>query len=246
MSNASGTTARREEEIAFLAVESALGIDIVLADTDGRQGMPDGNWDYPDGSCRRAVIEVTSPPADLLMKQWAQQRRDGVPQTDEGDVPTRLGETDLVVSEMLNADWGRQNVDKLLRQPADERHLFLFGRGHDVAKYFYRLADPGMHGGTEEIGPIVLPDGITDIWFRGRTTLAALDVLGPKDVRIARFQASSGWTRYVVRIDEQDLPSFDPRIAKDRAPEGWRTPKVRTADAVRARACGSDAPSSES
>ena len=67
------------------------------------------------------------------MKEWAAAKREGRPQSESGSVPTRFGELAQVCTEMLATDWSRANFDKLVAQPADERHLFLFGRGHDCA-----------------------------------------------------------------------------------------------------------------
>lgn len=47
MSNSAGAKASREEEIAFLAMEQVLGVDIRLADAGGGSKMPDGSWDGP-------------------------------------------------------------------------------------------------------------------------------------------------------------------------------------------------------
>ena len=132
MSNAAWAQANREEEIAFLAMEEVLRVDIRLADAGAGNKMPDGAWLYPDGQGRRGIVEITSPPAAVLMKEWAAAKREGRPQSESGSVPTRFGELAQVCTEMLATDWARENLDKLLAQPADERHLFLFGRGHDV------------------------------------------------------------------------------------------------------------------
>jgi hypothetical protein len=44
MSNATGAKARREEEIAFLAMEKVLGVEIKLADAGPGDKKPDGTW----------------------------------------------------------------------------------------------------------------------------------------------------------------------------------------------------------
>jgi hypothetical protein len=226
MSNASDAQASREEEIAFLALEQVLGVDIKLADAGAGDKKPDGFWLHPEDDARHGIVEVTSPPATSLMSEWAAAKREGRRQSEAGSVPTRWGELAQVCTELLAEDWGRDNLDKLLAQPADERHLFLFGRGYDVENYFFRLSDSYADQTAEHVEDLVLPEGISDVWFRGR---AHRDfVLGPADLRLARFQAASGWRRYVVSIEEQLLPSPNPSMADDRVPENWRRPKDRT------------------
>jgi hypothetical protein len=44
MSNVAGATTSREEEIAFLALEQVLGVDIKLADAGAGDKKPDGSW----------------------------------------------------------------------------------------------------------------------------------------------------------------------------------------------------------
>ncbi len=175
MNNAAGTRAKREEEIAFLAMEDVLGIDIRLADVGARNKMPDGAWVYPYGQGRKGLVEITSPPADVLMKEWAAAKRERRPQTESGSIPTRLGELAQVCHEMLATDWARENIDKLVAQPADERHLFLFGRTHDVNHYFYRLSDTLDDAPAEHVEDLQLSEGISDVWFRSRTGPAPED-----------------------------------------------------------------------
>ena len=79
MSNATGAQASREEEIAFLAMEEVLGVDIRLADAGGGNKMPDGTWVYPDGQGRRGIVEITSPPAASPDEGWAAAKREGRP-----------------------------------------------------------------------------------------------------------------------------------------------------------------------
>lgn len=226
MSNAAGAQAKREEEIAFLAMEEILGVEIRLADAGGGNKMPDGAWLYPDGQ-RRGIIEITSPPAEDLMKEWAAAKREGRPQSESGSVPTRLGELAEVCNEMLATDWAKGNLDKLLAQPADERHLFLFGRGDDVDHYFYRLSDTYDDAPGEQVQDLELPEGISDVWFRGRAWRDPDDRQGPTKVRLARFQAGAGWKRYEVTVEERRLPSPNASIAADSVPDGWREPKDR-------------------
>lgn len=135
MSNVVGKTASREEETAFLALEQVLGVEIKLADAGGGDKMPDGVWVYPDDGARRAIVEITSPPATSLMKRWAAAKRAGQPQSESGSIPVRLGGLAQVCTEMLAEDWAKENLDKLLAQPADERHLFLFGRSYNLTSF---------------------------------------------------------------------------------------------------------------
>jgi hypothetical protein len=142
MSNVPGAKASREEEIAFLALEQVLEVEIKLADAGAGDKKPDGSWVYPDGQERQGIVEITSPPATSLMGEWARAKKAGQPQTEGGSIPLRLNELAQVCSEMLAEDWARENFDKLLAQSADERHLFLFARGHkEGGHYFYRLSD---------------------------------------------------------------------------------------------------------
>lgn len=142
MSNAAGAKTSREEEIAFLAMEQVLGVDIKLADAGAGNKMPDGTWRSPDDHQSLGIVEVTSPPATSLMASWALAKREGKPQEEGGSIPLRLGELAEICTEMLAEAWAQENLDKLLAQPADERHLFLFARGHkEGGHYFYRLSD---------------------------------------------------------------------------------------------------------
>jgi len=228
MSNSPGAKVRREEEIAFLAMEQVLGVDIRLADANGGDKMPDGSWENRDGRTR-CIVEVTSPPADRLMAEWAKAKREGRSQAESGAVPLRLNELADVCAELLASDWAVENIEKLKAQPADERHLFLFGRGHDVGHYFYRLSDSCEVGSTEPVADLVLPDGISDVWFRGRARRKSGQLLGSTEVWLARYGTALGWQRYVVEIEEQDLPSPAAGIADDPVPAPMRHTKDRTA-----------------
>lgn len=220
--------ATREEEIAFLAMEEILGVDIRLADAGTGNKMPDGTWVYANGQGRSGIVEITSPPAAVLMKEWAAAKREGRPQSESGSIPTRLGELANVCTEMLATDWASENVDKLVAQPVDERHLFLFGRGYDVANYFYRLSDTFEHGQAEHVEDLELPEGISDVWFRGRARRDPDCRQGSTEVRLARFQAGVGWHRYTTSIEERQLPSPNAGIVDDPVPDGWRKPKDRS------------------
>lgn len=229
VSNNANAKARREEEIAFLAMEQVMSVDIRLADADGGEKMPDGSWVCDDGR-RRGLVEITSPPAAGLMGEWARAKKAGRPQTESGVIPLRLNELAEVCAEILATDWALKNIAKLRAQPADERHLFLFGRGHDVKHYFYRLSDWHDDGSREVVGDLVLPEGISDVWFRGRARRENDQLVGPTEVWLARFRAGVGWQRYVVTIDELALPSPAAGIADDGVAAEMRHPKDRTVD----------------
>lgn len=228
MSNSAAAQASREEEIAFLAMEQVLGVDIRLADAAGGDKMPDGAWVSADGR-RRGVVEVTSPPATELMAHWARAKREGRAQTESGSVPVCLNELADVCNEMLATGWAVENLEKLQAQPADERHLFLFGRAYDVQNYFYRLSDTCEDGSMEVVDDLVLPEGVTDVWFRGRARRDSGREVGTTRVWLARYQHAVGWQRYVVEMEELDLPSPNPSIADDLVYGGQRKPKDRTA-----------------
>ncbi|MFI7025749.1 hypothetical protein ACIBMZ_23840 [Micromonospora sp. NPDC049900] len=228
MSNVAGAKTSREEEIAFLALEQVLGVDIKLADAGAGNRKPDGSWVYPDEQRRRGIVEVTSPPATSLMREWARAKKAGRPQIESGSIALRWNELAQVCAEMLAEGWARDNLDKLRAHPADERHLFLFSRGHSGgAHYFYRLSDSYADGSIEHVDDIVLPPGISDVWFRGRARRDLGQPLGSAELWLARYQTGSGWHRYVVRIEEQQLPSPNPRISDDGVPVGWRILKDR-------------------
>lgn len=114
MSSVAGKAASREEEIAFLAMEQVLGVEIELADAGGGDKMPDRVWVCTDNRARRAIVEVTSLPATDLMERWAADKRAGRPQSESGSVPVRFGELAQVCTEMLAEDWAKRNIDKLL------------------------------------------------------------------------------------------------------------------------------------
>ena len=74
MSNAAGVRASREEEIAFLVMETVLGVDIHLADAGAGNQKPDGAWVSRDAKGRRGIVEITSPPDKELLKKWHKPR----------------------------------------------------------------------------------------------------------------------------------------------------------------------------
>lgn len=231
MSNSADAKARREEEIAFLAMEQVLGVDIMLADADGSPKMPDGAWLSPDDGGRRGIVEITSPPATELLRAWARAKKAGKPQEESGSIPLRLNELADVCEELLATEWAQENILKLQAQPAHERHLFLFGRGYNVQHYFYRLSDSYEDGSSEDVGDLVLPEGIASVWFRGRALREGDRLMGTTKVWLARYQTGFGWCRYVVTIEELDLPSPNAGIADDPVLADRRHPKDRTAAA---------------
>lgn len=162
------------------------------------------------------------------MKAWVADKREAKRQSEGGSVPTRLGELRQVCEELLAESWAVENIYKLLAYLADERHLFLFARTYDVENYFYRLSDTYENASIEHVDDLVLPEGISDVWFQGRAKRNGDSLRGPTAVWLARFQRASGWHRYVVSIEEQQLPAPNPSIADDKVPPNWRQPKDRT------------------
>lgn len=225
MSNAAGTRSSREEEIAFLIMEDVLGVDIHLADAGAGDKEPDGAWTIASESGRGGIVEITSPPDKELLKKWAQAKRDGVPQAESGSIPVYLNELDKFCTDLLGEDWALENIAKLLAKPADERHLFLFGRSYKFESYFYRLSDEYDTGRAEPVGHLVLPDGLSSVWFRGRA--AHYHEWGIR-IWVARFQTGSGWHRQAVDIDERHLPSPNPGMVDDKVTLELRTPKDRS------------------
>lgn len=226
MSNSKDAKPRREEEIAFLAMEQALGVDIRLADAGGGNGKPDGAWQSVEGS-RKGIVEITSPPDEELMRQRAHAKRDGDLQKDSGSVPARLNDLANLCMELLAEEWAQKNIEKLQAQPADERHLFLYAHGEDMLDCFGRLSDVYQDGSSEAVEELVLPDGISDVWFRGRAWRESRKS-ETFDQWMARYQVGEGWHRYVATIKELELPSPPPGLAEDPMPLEKRHPKDRT------------------
>lgn len=141
--------------------------------------------------------------------------------------PTAARRTRRGLRRTARGRWARENIEKLLAQPADERHLFLFARSHAEGNYLYRLSDTYDDATSEYVDDLVLPNGISDVWFRGRARRDPQERQGSTAVWLARFQAGVGWHRYVVNIEERHLPSPNRGIADDSVPEGWRQPKDR-------------------
>lgn len=225
MSNAVGAKASREEEVAFLIMESVLGVDIHLADAGSGNNRPDGVWSIQSAKGNRGIVEITSPPDTELLKKWAQAKRDGESQSEGGFIPLRLNELDQVCSDLLSEDWAMENIAKLRAEPANERHLFLFGRSHRIESYFYRLSDQYDNLGVEPVDDLVLPEGLNSVWFRGRAQRCDE---WRRRVWVARFLKGSGWHRHTVDIDERHLPSPNPSIAADKILSNIRSPKDRS------------------
>ena len=110
MSNRSDTRASREEEIAFLVLERVLGVEIWLADAGSGDSMPDGAWVSSGAVPRCGVVEVTSPPDEKLMREWAIAKRDGRRQSEGGSVPLRWHQLGEICSEMLREPWALGRV----------------------------------------------------------------------------------------------------------------------------------------
>lgn len=224
MSNSVGTQASREEELALLIMENVLGVDIQLADAGAGNNKPDGSWVISDAIRYRGIVEITSPPDTKLMKQWAKDKREGRRQSEGGSIPIYWNKLDKFCTDLLSEDWALKNIAKLLNEPADERHFFLFGRSYRVESYFARLSDEYKEGPIEFINDIALPEGLNSVWFAGRA--ARCDEWRMR-IWVARFQAESGWHRYTVDIDERNLPPPLSSIGVDRRPATTRRVKSR-------------------
>ena len=219
MSNPVGKKADRSEEIAFLVMEGVLGVQIFLADADGKRGSVDGRWER-EGSV--GVVEVTGPPAEAEMRAFAIAERTGTQWMESGSTNAYLGTLHKHLSDELTEPWAVANLDKLRRVDAHERHLYLIGRTVLVQEYYARLSDTYESGPMEKIGPLILPEGITDVWFAGRGARGATKLEGVTQW-VARYNRKSGWSTHSVTIDERRLPA--PRIGGDPAPAGWRLPQ---------------------
>lgn len=228
MSNPANKKQSREEELAFLCIEKVLGVEIELADAGSGEKTPDGRWKYPNEPGWQAVVEVTSPPATEFVREWVQRQKDGQLHKDESEQPLYFGRLHEKLAKMLGEAWAKDNFEKLIAQPANERHLFLVARKWSTSEYFARLSDTDAQGNAEYVGDIDLPQGITDIWFLGRGVRRKDRINEVAEVFLARFQAVSGWHRYRVTIDATLLPAPPHQIAEDDAPSDWRHPKDRT------------------
>lgn len=225
MSTAKDTQATREEEIAFLTIERALGIEVQLADAGAGDKMPDGKWRFGPSGALQAIVEITSPPAHRAIGGLARATRARERYIESGSMPVRRNELAEVCQEWLSEDWAIDNINKLNARPADERHLFLFARTYDREDYLLRLGDAGDGPDTEFVADLELPDGISDVWFRGR---ACRGESGQTAVRVSRFQRDSGWKRYTVTLNEAELPAPNAQlVGPDRWAGATRQPKER-------------------
>lgn len=219
MNNPVGKKADRVEEIAFLIMEDVLGVRISIADANGTSGTVDGRWERGDGV---GVVEVTGPPAETAMRNYANAIRVGERWLECGSSAAHLGVLAEHLSDELKQPWAAANIDKLKRVDARERHLYLIGRTIPDQEYYARLSDTYDLGPMESIAPLVLPDGISDVWFSGRGASGATK-LDPFTQWVARYNQSTGWSKCAVTIDEQLLPA--PTLGPDLAPAGWRLPQ---------------------
>lgn len=220
MSNGPNTSARREEELAFRILETVLQVDIKLADARNENAMPDGQWSDDSAS---SIVEVTSPPATKVMRDFATATKKGTIPFESGVVDAHINTLGDYLEELV-AKTLSSDVQKLATVEADERHLFLLPRTSPDAEYFARLSDTYSHG-HEPVRLLSLPSPLTDVWFQGRA-IRGNERLSDFSVRVARFNITHGWTRHDVQITERDLPS--PSIGEDSAPHDWRSPKSRT------------------
>lgn len=225
MSNPVGKKTDRSEEIAFLVMEGVLGAQIFLADADGKRGSVDGRWER---GRRIGVVEITGPPAEVEMRDFAIAERAGTQWVESGSEEAHLGALHKYLSDELAEPWAVANLDKLRRVDAHERHLYLIGRTVPVQEFYARLSDTYESGPMEEIGPLVLPEGITDVRFAGRGVRGATK-LEPITQWVARYNRIVGWSTHLVTIDERRLHA--PRIGRDPAPAGWRLPQRDRTDA---------------
>ena len=107
MNNPIGKQADRSEEIAFQVMEGVLGVEIFLADADGRSGSVDGRW---QDHRRVGVVEVTGPPAQEEMRRFAVAQRDGTLWRESGNVDAHLGSLAEHLSRELEQPWATENI----------------------------------------------------------------------------------------------------------------------------------------
>ena len=211
--NARDTPARREEEIAFLAVERVLGVRVALADAGGAL-VPDGRW-VADG--RVSVVEVTSPPSGEVMRAIAEATREGRPFVEAGCTPAHLGRLAEHLTDLVTQTLAR-DVEKLARANADERHLFLLGRTAPDHEYFARPSEE-FDDGYLPVDDLALPDGVTDVWFRGRAH-AAPDKMSGFTVQVACFNRP--WTPHNRGWPSPVSSSLHLRCCGWPSPPTWR------------------------
>lgn len=145
------------------------------------------------------------------MNDYATAVRKGVRWMESGSGASHLGRLAEYLSDELRQPWAATNIDKLNRIDAQERHLFLIGRTVLIRGYYARLSDTYQAGPIERIAGLVLPEGISDIWFSGRGARGATN-LHPSTQWVARYNRLAGWSRHAVTIDEQLLP--EPAIGR--------------------------------
>lgn len=230
MSNSNLAKATRGEEIAFLAMERIPGVNIELADADAGAGagakMPDDRWKRIPSEDQDCVVEVTSPPASHLTHERAHAKIYDSSHVETGSYAPRLNDISQVCAEMMHTVWAKENFCKFLAQPARERQLFLFARRHSDQSYFRRLSGEREGAPDEDLQPIQFPHGTSDVWFRGQATRVG-GIQGLRLVKVARYQAASGWHSYEVNLQERELPAPARGIADDQVELGWRCPKDR-------------------
>lgn len=174
-------------------VGQVLGVHVVHADHGGQQGMVDGTWSYPDG--RAAALEVTSAEssAELAAEAQAHKRGEKVFRSGAQDLDARLKR----LLTRLAEPWAGPNIAKLDRTGAEERHLYLWGRGSDDDVLFSSMVD------RLPTDPLPLPEGLTDMWldgwvFRGEGSL--------RRVEVVRYNQDQGWSVERAQYDEAQLP----------------------------------------
>lgn len=209
MSNKTGTQARREEEIAFLAIENILDVDIYLADSGGGNSKPDGGWRDPDNDFLN-ILEVTSPDETELMRNRFIAARDRKNYAESGVLGIDWGMLHENINEMLSEGWAVKNVEKLRMAEADRRHLYLHGRGMKYWDWFNRLCrwDPDFQ--DEPLLPVDMPEGIDRIWFQAGS--ARKESGTEFTTWVAWYDSDSGWGYEPVVIDERFLPSPRPNL----------------------------------
>lgn len=200
-----------------MVVGQVLDAHVKLADAGGGNKRPDGQWEK-DG--RSAVLEVTSPPAQESMKEFARATRCGQQHVESGNFPAHPDGVGPALTRLLREEWALDNIDKLNAIDADERHLYLLARTVEQREHFsYGLSDRYEDGDPEPVADLELPDGLTDVWFEGRA-FRGDDRLDGFNCAVARFNRDAGWSRHEVHVAERTLPA--PDVVDDPAPGGWR------------------------
>ncbi|WP_326503714.1 hypothetical protein [Rothia nasimurium] len=209
MSNKTGTQTRREEEIAFLAIENILDVDIYLADSGGGNSRPDGEWRDPANDFLN-ILEVTSPDETELMRNMFIAARDGKNHIESGFLGSDWGMLHENINEMLSEGWVVKNVEKLRMAKADRRHLYLYGRGMKYRDWFNRLCRWEPDFQDEPLLPVDIPKGIDRIWFQAGS--AQKEPGAEFTTWVAWYDPDSGWGYKSIVIDERFLPSPRPNL----------------------------------